>query len=55
VVTALFGAEVAAEADLARLALHGEAGLDPLRPAELRRGMRAKPAEPVAPDAPPPS
>jgi radical SAM-linked protein len=38
VVAALWGTEIAAETDLARLALHAEQGLDPLRPAELRRG-----------------
>jgi len=37
VVTALFGAEVAAAADLARLALWGDDGVDPLRVADLRR------------------
>ena len=37
VVAALFGPEVAADAELARLALHAEGGVDPLQTLELRR------------------
>jgi radical SAM family uncharacterized protein/radical SAM-linked protein len=38
VVTALLGADVAGDTELARLALHADGGLDPLRPLDLRRG-----------------
>jgi hypothetical protein len=44
VITALFGAEIAAETELARLALHATAGGDPLRVVDLRRVSSSPPS-----------